>query len=390
LHSPVAKRLARPLGRISTLDYAIAVALTLSAQIEIWAPSAAIGVEDVVGSRPVLSITALLITVALAARRTAPLLSNGVVMGAAAAQALLTVPSDGLTLLIALLLSTYSVAAYCDRRGAALGGVFTLAAIAPAAEDLADWGFAVLVLGAAWLAGRAMRRRSSQVERLDARARALEQEREAAARQAVEDERARIARELHDIVSHRVSTIVVQAQAADALLDGDRPATREALRAIDESGRQALTELRFLLGVLRDGHDDSDRHPSPDVDRVPELIEQTRAAGVPVTLRTEGTPFDVPPGIGVAAYRIVQEALTNVLKHAGAAQTDVVLRYEPDALELLVADQGAGRANGGGTGHGLIGMRERVAVFGGSIEAGPRADGGFSVRARLPVRDGHP
>jgi signal transduction histidine kinase len=388
--SAVTKRVASQLGRIPTLDCALAIALTLSAQVEIWVPAAAIGIGDVEGSRPLLSVTSLLITLPLAVRRTAPLLSNAVVMGGAAVQALLTVPTDGLTLLIALLLSAYSVAAYCDRRRAAVGGVFALAAIAASAHDLADWGFAVLILGAASLAGRAVRRRSSQVETLDARARALEQEQESAARQAVEEERARIARELHDIVSHRVSTMVVQAQAADALLASDLSAARDALHAIDEGGRQALTELRVLLGLLRDDEHDTDRYPSPDLDRLPELIDQTRAAGVPVSLRVDGTPFHVPPGIGVAAYRIVQEALTNVLKHAGAAPTEVVVRYDADVLEIVVADHGARPVNGRHTGHGLVGMRERVGIFGGSIEAGPRAEGGFAVRARLPIEQGLP
>ena len=371
-------RLARHLGRIPTLDYAIALALTLAVQVEIWAPAAAVGTGEVEGSRPVLSLTSLVLTLALAGRRTAPLAATVAVMGAAATQALLTVPTEGLSGLIALLLSAYSVAAYAARRQALAGAVVTAAALVPASEDIADWAFAGLLLGAAWLAGRVVRRRTSQVQ-------TLEREQEAAALRAVEDERARIARELHDVVSHTVSTMVVQAQAADALLDRDPDGTRTALRAIDESGRQALTELRFLLGLLRDGEHDPGRHPSPDLARLPELVEQTRAAGMPVTLETQGAPFAVPAGVGGAAYRVVQEALTNVLKHAGGAPTRVVLRYEADALEVLVADDGAAPVNGHHAGHGLAGMRERVAVFGGSIDTGPRPEGGFAVQARLPV-----
>ena len=371
-------RVTRHLGRIPTLDYAFALALTLAVQVEIWAPAAAIGTGEVEGSQPLLSLTSLVLTLALVVRRTAPLASNAAVMGAAAAQALLTVPTEGLSVLIALLLSAYSVAAYCDRRQALAGVVVTAAALVPASEDVADWAFGGLLLGAAWLAGRVVHRRTSQVE-------TLKQEQEAAALRAVEDERARIARELHDVVAHRVSTMVVQAHAAEALLDRDPDGTRAALRAIDESGRQALTELRFLLGLLRDGEHDPGRHPSPDLARLPELVEQTRAAGLPVTLEVDGTPFAVPAGVGGAAYRVVQEAMTNVLKHAGGAPTRVVLRYEPDALEVVVADDGPGPVNGHHAGHGLAGMRERVAVFGGSIETGPRPEGGFAVQARLPV-----
>jgi signal transduction histidine kinase len=219
-----------------------------------------------------------------------------------------------------------------------------------------------------------LRRRAAAV-------RTAEGERDAAATL----ERARIARELHDIVAHRVTTTVVQAQAARATLSTDPQATLRSLDAIDRAGRQALSELRDLLGVLRDGGAAEERQPQPGLGELRRLVDDAHTSGLPVTLVIEGEPLDVEPGPALAAFRIVQEALTNVVKHAHAAATEVVVRRTGDVLEVCVADAGPGGAIRGG-GHGLVGMRERAAVYGGRVEVGERRGGGFVVRATNPVR----
>ena len=363
----------------------IAVALALAGQVEIWLPAAAIGVDAPVGVRPILAGTALLATLPLAVRRSAPLVSCGLAMAGLAIQGLATTPTQGLTTLIALVVSVYSVATYAGRRASIVGGVLAFAAVVPLANDLADSTFSALVIAAAWVSGTVMRRRTAQVQSLGERTNLLEAQAVETARVAVEQERARIARELHDIVAHRVSMMVVQAQAADALLGKDPEGARDALGAIDESGRQALADLRALLGLLREDTSDPVREPQPDLGRIPMLVDEIRAAGVDVTLGVHGEPCPVPAGVGVTAYRIVQEALTNVIKHADSAPTQVDLRYRTGALEIVVTDRGVGRQEAGLAGHGLLGMQERVALYGGSLDAGPCHEGGFVVRANLPI-----
>lgn len=368
----------------------IGVALALAGQVEIWAPAAAIGVDEPLGSRPILAATALLTTLPLAVRRSAPLVSCGLAMAGLAIQGLATTPTQGLTTLIALVVSVYSVSTYAGRRASIVGGVLALAAVVPVANDLADWTFSALLIAAAWLGGTALRRRAAQVRSLGERTNLLEAQAVETARVAVEEERARIARELHDIVAHRVSMMVVQAQAADALLGKDPDGARDALGAIDESGRQALAELRALLGLLRENTGDAAREPQPDLGRIPMLVDEIRATGVEVTLDVHGEPRPVPAGVGVTAYRIVQEALTNVIKHADSSPTQVDLRYLTGALEIVVTDRGVGRQEPGLAGHGLLGMRERVALYGGSLDAGPCHEGGFMVRANLPMTVARP
>jgi signal transduction histidine kinase len=363
----------------------VAAALTLAAQVEIWAPSAALGTSGVEGSRPVLSLTSLIATAPLCIRRSLPLLACALVMGGAAAQALLSTPSDGLTMLIVLGLSTYSVAAHAPHRSAVIGAGLALISVAAIAKDAGDAAFLVLVVGAPWVVGRLMRRRSADVDLLGARTEQLERQQAETAHAAAERERSRIARELHDIVAHRVSTIVVQAQVADTLLEKDIDGARAAVNAIDDAGRQALAELRSLLGLMRSSEAENDLSPQPDLERVPILVDETRRAGVPVMLHLEGTPYPVPAAVGVTAYRIVQEALTNVVKHAGSARTDVTIRYGRSAIDIVVDDQGDVAEERADPGYGLLGMRERAAHVGGTIEAGPHLGGGFSVRAILPV-----
>jgi signal transduction histidine kinase len=218
------------------------------------------------------------------------------------------------------------------------------------------------------------------------RVQVAERERDVAAREAVVEERARIARELHDVIAHHVAIMVVQAGAERRVLGTASASTREVLETVEKTGRIALTEMRRLLGMLRD-----DVHepltPQPGLDDVPVLVEQLREAGLPVALRVEGEPRALPVGIELSAYRIVQEALTNSLKYADGAHANVRIRYGSESLELEIADDGAGRAAlEAGSGHGLVGMRERVALYGGRLDAGHVPSGGFAVRVVLPIR----
>jgi signal transduction histidine kinase len=372
----------RTLGNVSPVDGAIALALTSAGQAEIWA--AQFSTADPGGSKPILSVTTLALTGALVLRRAAPLLTVAVASAASALQGLTTTPTQSVTYFVAFLLAAYSVAAHSSSRRAAAGAGLLLVAIAAAATDLADWAFALFTLGGAWGLGYAMRRRATAVQILDRRARVLERERDEVAAA----ERARIARELHDVVSHRVTTMVVQAQAAELAVDTDPAAVRTALRSIDEGGRAALGELRSLLGLLRSETASAERAPQPRLDGLLSLIDEARAAGVPAEFRVEGPPVAISSGLEMTLYRIVQEALTNVVRHARSAPTEVVLRYGPDNVELSVRDGGPGPSAGNSGGHGLIGMRERVAVYGGSLDAGPGSEGGFALRARLPLGSG--
>ena len=203
---------------------------------------------------------------------------------------------------------------------------------------------------------------------------------------AAADERRRIAREMHDVVAHSVSVMVVQAGGARRILDRDPERAVEAAARIEEVGRAALTEMRRLLGVMHHGEEEAGRAPQPTLRELDALVDRARAAGLPVTLVVEGSPRPLPAGKDLAAYRVVQEALTNAIKHARGAPTSVIVRWEPSALELEIVDTGAGRVvNGNGAGHGLVGMEERMRLYDGSVRAGTRPGGGFAVVARLPL-----
>jgi signal transduction histidine kinase len=375
-------------------DAAVAFALAGWTQVDLWkhAPAA----MHVVGGRGVLSMLLLLVTVPLAVRRRAPAAVLLAAAGALVVAALLVSHSQGVPvgIFLALLLAFYSVGAHCDDRRSVLVGAAAVAAIA--AADLARPGSfsasgarpaAWLVFAIAWLIGRDLRRRRQRVADLEDRAAKLEREREEQALLAVAEERGRIARELHDVIAHAVSVIVVQAQAGPHLVD-DQQRVLDVFRTIESSGRDALVELRRLLGILRSEDEQLAIGPQPGLGSLQSLVEQVRASGLPVELRIEGEPVRLPAGIDLSAYRIVQEALTNVVKHAGDATADVVIRYEPHALELDIVDDGRGRATSlNGSGHGLIGMRERVALYGGTLKTGARDGGGYAVRARLPFGD---
>jgi signal transduction histidine kinase len=244
---------------------------------------------------------------------------------------------------------------------------------------------AFLLIGAAYLAGREIGTRQHLLTKERELAAQREREQEDALQAATEAERRHIARELHDVVAHSVSVMVVQAGAARKVLDDKPEAARESMLAVEASGHEAMDELRRLLGVLGENGSEAPLAPQPEIGALDALIARVRDAGLPVALRVEGERSSIPPGIEVAAYRIVQECLTNALKYAGNAPTEVVVRYTPDAIELEVLDEGALATPADGIGRGLVGMRERVALFGGTIDAGKRPDRGYAVRARLPL-----
>jgi signal transduction histidine kinase len=283
------------------------------------------------------------------------------------------------------------VARHGDRRSADAGllvAVTTLVVVMLRVPSLAtpdNIPFAFVPLVVVTAVGRGLRRRDLSHAALAREAGRLADNQEAWVRDAVAEERARIARELHDVVAHCVSVMVIQAGAAEDLLDRDPAAAREPLRAVQDTGQQAVAELGRMLGLLRDPGQNA-LLPQPGVQQLRELVAQVRRAGLSVTCDVVGTPRDLPPGVDVALYRLAQEALTNVLKHAEGARATVVLRCTGTSVELSVHDDGrvaTGREPG--QGHGLIGMRERVALYGGTLSAGPGEDGGFLVDAVIPL-----
>jgi len=239
-----------------------------------------------------------------------------------------------------------------------------------------------------WVAGFAVRERAEQAEAAELRASQAEQERDVAARIAVAEERARIARELHDIVAHAVSVMVLQVGAVRHRLPAARSEDRDALTGVEQVGREALAEMRHLLDAMRDDGEDLELGPQPGLDRLDALLQEVGRTGLPVRLHMDGNPLELPRGIDISAYRIVQEALTNVLKHSGASQAEVGVEYTPDQLRIEVRDNGRGAAaRNGGSGHGLIGIRERVKLYGGEMSTGSANGGGFVLSARLPLTE---
>ena len=280
-----------------------------------------------------------------------------------------------------------------------LGCIVVVVSNIPGSQSASDLIFIPLRFVVAWVAGYALRQRAEQAEAAEMRAtlaerereaaemRAIlaEREREAAARIAVAEERARIARELHDIVAHAMSVMVLQIGAVRHKLSQDLEEDRDALGRVEQAGRTALTEMRRLLGAMRSDGDGVELGPQPGLDALDSLVEDVSRAGLPVRLHVDGRRLPLPRAIDLSAYRIVQEGLTNALRHAHASHADVTVHYRPDELELEVADDGTGPATTNGHGHGLVGIRERVNIYGGEMSAGPAATGGFILSARLPV-----
>jgi signal transduction histidine kinase len=248
--------------------------------------------------------------------------------------------------------------------------------------------FIPLEFAVSWIAGFALRERVEQAEAAEIRAAVAEQERDAAARIAVAEERARIARELHDVVAHAVSVMVLQVGAVRHKLPDALAEDRDALGDVERAGRTALAEMRQLLAAMRRDGDEAELMPQPGLDGLDSLLKEVGRAGLPVVLHVDGDAVPLPRGIDLSAYRIVQEGLTNALKHAHAADADVTVRYRPDGLEVEVRDDGVGGAASDGLGHGLVGIRERVKIYGGEMTAGSENGSGFVLRARLPLGGG--
>ena len=375
-------------------DPLIGLALAVLMAVEVWAHEGA----DTARAVP----AALVAGLALSLRRRLALASfllawaglGGVLAFAAG------VDGESLAFIVIFFVAHYSLGRWTVGREAPAGAVLVLAsmvvfAVGDSAENdvplsevgLGSIAFTMVFVGGPWAAGLAIRLRQERETVLDAKNRELQSDQEERARLAVAEERARIARELHDVVSHAISVTVLQARGARRTLGRDEDQVRRALDAIEQTNTAALSDMRRLLAVLRDtepnGRGTEDHTPQPSLAHLDLLLDQVRSSGVPVDLEVAGNPRAVPPGVDLSAYRIVQEALTNVLKHAGPATAQVRLDYDADQLRVIVADDGAGGSIGD-SGHGLVGIRERVAVVGGEVSAGPGADGGFVITARLP------
>jgi len=352
----------------------------------------------------------LIMTLALTWRRRAPFAVLAVIIAADIAYYQLGFMSTAADFL-AILIMAYTVG---SRRPGWRGvlvlatAVLTYATTAIAKDGkISDFAGALVVIGGGWAIGRNVGLRRAYVHSLEERATQVEHLREAELRDVVYEERGRIARELHDVVAHHVSVMTVQASAALRQLDRDPDRSREALTSVEEVGRAALSEMRRMVGVLREidaarppgkeldaqRADTSKLVPQPAIADLPGLVDQMTQAGLPVTLTVEGGRAALSPGVELTAYRIVQEALTNTLKHAGPADAEILLRYGPRDLVVHITDSGRGLAADLGrerngvrpVGHGLLGMRERVELYGGALYAGPRHGGGYEVRARIPI-----
>ncbi len=372
-------------------DGLLALVFTVLVQLELWLGEEYEGLPAFPGDAAATAPFLVVMTGALAWRRSRPVAAVVVAMATIALQSVATGGSEAAGLFLLLLLLAYSGAAYGDRP--VLLAAVTAAAIAvhdlfnPFLDNGWQTLFTFAFVGAGFALGRVMHGRGVHTRLLTERARRLEHEREQEARLAVAEERARIARELHDVVAHSVSVMVIQSLAAQSVLGDGNPAAREALRKIEATGRDAMTEMRRLVGMLRE-HDHHGLEPQPGLADLPALVATIERAGVSVDLRVEGERRALPPGVELTAYRVVQEGLTNVLKHAAAARAHVLVRHLDAAVEVAVIDDGPALGDGADLpagGHGLVGMRERVALYGGELEAGPRPQGGFAVRARLPL-----
>jgi signal transduction histidine kinase len=352
----------------------------------VWAVLEAV-YESPSGQLWVRLLVAVGYTVPLLARRQAPIVVLLVLSGVVLARGFTAdPPDDGAMPFPALLVATFSASLYARRLALAIAGVLIPVAVIAILSQAAPWDdshspvdYAIFLffVSGAWTAGYLIRRRAAQVRAAEAAGGEL-------ARASVVAERARIARELHDIVAHSVSIIALQSGAAEALVESEPAKAREHMETVRKTAHEALGEMRRLLDVLRE--DEPLYAPQPGFGGIPELVEDSRRAGLPVELREEGNGASVPQGVALAAYRIVQESLTNVRKHAGRVPTTVVVRRSPRSVELDVVNA-AGRRDGdlGGSGRGLAGMRERARIYGGTFAAGPLPDGGFAVRAILPL-----
>jgi len=377
-------------------EFGPAAAFTVLSQYEIWAgPIPHLG-GSLRGPKPVLSAVVALISLGLALRLRYPLVALALAMSPFGLHGLLDhfVARGGLNLFevfISQVFMVYSTAANTHGRrtyvGAAMVIAFQLLGYGPTLPGSFDQASGEWVFYAiAWALGKTLRRRALRSDRLEARASELEAHQQEQIQAAITDERARIARELHDIVAHSVSLMVLQAGAARQALDRQPDKAREPLLSVEATGRSAMSDLRRLVAMLRQPEDEEQLAPQPSLRHLSLLVAQMREAGLVIDVDDTCRQDGIPPGIDLSAYRIAQEALTNVLKHASAAHVSLKVRCDGAAVEVTVEDDGRGPSADGSPvgGHGLIGMRERVSLFGGHFEAGARAGGGFRVFAHLP------
>ena len=365
-------------------DAVVVTVLVLSAQVQVWTAASGPLTEH----RPVHALLLATVTLPLFVRRFHPLLVLLLALGAASVEYQLG--GQGFQPWFAVVLAVYAVGAHAERRDAVIGAAATAVVVVvgdvpkllagdPVDTVVVPW----FVLAGIFGLGRWMRTRQRETRELEVRAEVAERKSAELATRAVADERARIARELHDLVAHSMGVIVIQAQAGQRAVATDPEAARSALSAIETSGRQGLAEMRRLLGLLTSPATGSVA-PQPSLRGLDELVGRVRAAGVPVEVTVAGDVSALPPGVDLAAYRIVQEALTNVLKHAGATDARVAVRTAGGFVDIEVCDDGR-TAGTPGRGHGLVGMRERAALYGGSVETGRLPGGGYRVHARLTV-----
>jgi signal transduction histidine kinase len=372
------------------VDVAVAVVACVVAELELALSHA------IQGPAWVNAVAAAGATLPVAFRRRWPLAAAITLAAVVAWQEALhgDLTENSITPLLTFPMVVYAVSAWCDRRRAFVGLVAVLVLIwteVLLADNTvtSDFLFTALLVFGPWLVGRIVATRVELAAELSDKADRLEREQDKQAQLAVAQERARIARELHDVVAHNVSVMVVQAAAARRMIDHDASKAKEALGSVEQTGRSALREMRRVVGMLGQRDEELALAPQPSVDELDWLIERAREAGLEVDLTIEGEKKRLESGVDLSAFRIVQEALRNTLKHAGPARAQVTLRYGEHDVEVDVSDNGRGvrppADNGAVTGHGLVGMRERVAMLGGEIEAGYRKDGGFGVHARLPM-----
>ena len=364
-------------------DLLLAVCLVLAPDVRLLFGDVASGL------RLMVMVFAAVACLAIAIRRRVPLTALTIAAATTVAELQLDAQSMGLAPVIATMVAMYSVAAHTvTRRSVPAAVIATLSIAVQVLINVGGDSFVVAIVWLAipWFGGRSVRAYRHQAEQLQTLTIRLGRERDALARLAVINERARVARDLHDSVAHTVSVMVLQAAAAEQVMDTSPDRARVAILAVENQGRQALVDLQYLLGLL-DCCGAVPRAPQPSVARLDTLLAQVAWAGLPITLRVHGQPARLPTGLDISAYRIVQEGLTNTLKHAGPVPTTVTLDYQPDALAIEIRDPGTGRPPqpADHSGHGLLGMRERIALYGGTLETGPCASGGFTVRAHLPL-----
>jgi len=363
------------LQRLRTADAALAAAVVTLGQAEVWANAA-------IQPKPAAAVCELTLGLSLAWRRRFPLATITAVAVAASAEAVAQVPlQEPLVPLIAYVIAVYSLVTHASRERAFAGAIIALTGLAVQTasqhKGIGNFVFALVFVVGAWIAGRTIHARTARTEQ-------LEREQQELALSAAEEERRRIARELHDVISHSLGVLVLQAGAAEQVLERDPARAREVLRAIRATGQEAIGELGTLLAVAR-GEPEQSREPQPALADLDRLLATTREAGLQVELDIEGERRELPAAVELSAYRIVQEGLTNALKHARGGRARVTLRFRQHELELEVADNGTGTADGHGSRRGLAGIGERVALYGGHFDAGPQPQGGWRLRATLPL-----